>query len=109
MTDGKPYRWTDAQRTILDISVNLARISEWVAESYEPHTKLINFFMKQNQKFLNELYILEVSSKFQPTLNRFKKEFQRLKRLKITEDNKLSWAEKALTWANILQHRAKLA
>lgn len=109
MDQGKSYRWTYIQRTILDISVNMARVSKWVAESYEPHKKLIGIFMDQSERFLNELFTLKISKEFKPTLDIFKKEFDHLKRQTITDENKLHWAEKALTWANILQHRAKLA
>lgn len=40
-------------------------------------------------------------------LNKFAKDFWLIKVELIKED--LEWAEKALTWANILLHRAKLA
>lgn len=94
---------------VLNISVNLARLSQWVFEGYEKRTELIDKFMVQTENYLNDLNSQNISEEFKPTLNRFKKEFDDLKTKLMDQENKLYWAEKALTWANILQHRAKLA
>lgn len=104
------YRWTEVQRKILDISVNMARISQWIEDgSYQQKKKLVKIFMDQNEEFLNWLATQNISEDFKPTLERFTKEFNKIKNQKIIKKNRLEWAEKALTWANILQHRAKLA
>jgi len=94
---------------VLNISVNVARLSQWVFEGYEKRTELIDKFMVQTENYLNDLNSQNISEEFKPTLNRFKKEFDDLKIKLMDQENKLYWAEKALTWANILQHRAKLA
>lgn len=94
---------------ILNISVNLARISGWVFDDYGNKRILIEKFMDQTGSFIKDLSNQNISEKFKPTLSRFIKEFNNLKSQVITEKNKLYWAERALTWANILQHRAKLA
>lgn len=94
---------------VLNISVNLSRISQWVFESYELKKQLINKFLDQTESYLNDLVNQNISEEFKPTLDRFTAEFKKLKKQTINEENKLLWAEKALTWANILQHRAKLA
>lgn len=94
---------------ILNISVNLARLSQWVFEGYNKKKDLINRFLDQTENFSNDLYTQNISKKFKTTLERFTIEFDKLKNDQITDQNKLQWAERALTWANILQHRAKLA
>jgi len=94
---------------ILNISVNLARVSQWVFEDYHTKKELINKLIKQTDGYLRDLYVQKTSDEFKPTLDRFMSEFQNLKRQNINEETKLYWAERALTWANILQHRAKLA
>lgn len=94
---------------ILNISVNMARVSQWVFDSYDTKRELIQRFINQTEGYLNDLYYQDISADFKPTLERFKKEFQDLKSLNVNEENKRYWAEKALTWANILQHRARLA
>lgn len=94
---------------LLNISVNLARISQWVFEEFDKKRLLIQKFMDQTDQFINDLSNQKIHQRFKPTMHRFQKEFQDLKKLEITKDNKRDWAEKALTWANILQHRAKLA
>ncbi len=95
-------------KQVLNISVNMARIAYWTADSLQTKKQLISRFIDQTNEFLTDLNNQEVSVEFIPTLERFKKEFKSLKSEKVNEENKLVWAEKALTWANILQHRAKL-
>lgn len=93
---------------ILNISVNLARLSNWVADSYEQKDDLIARFLDQTKEYLREAPEDSFSPEFQPTWQQFKRAFRELEK-QPTQQNKLLWAEKALTWANILQHRAKLA
>lgn len=94
---------------VLNISVNLSRLSQWVYEGYDKRPVLIDKFLDQTENFLKDLEKQDISEEFMPTLEQVKKEFDELKKQTITEENKIVWAEKALTWANILQHRAKLA
>lgn len=98
-----------SQLIILNISVNLARLSEWVMDSYQSKEELISKFLQQTEQYLFQLKGQKIKDNFQPTLDRFTNDFIKLKRQKINSKTKLAWAEKALTWANILQHRAKLA
>lgn len=93
---------------ILNISVNLARLSQWVYEGYDQRSQLIDKFLEQTTGYIDDLAKQRISKDFQPTLKQVKKEFTNLKH-SINKEDKLYWAEKALTWANILQHRAKLA
>lgn len=96
-------------KQILNISVNMARLSEWIADSYISHKSLIDIFIQQTESYLNDLLGQNISDDFEPTLIRFRMEFEKLKKAVKNEKEKLYWAERALTWANILQHRAKLA
>lgn len=93
---------------VLNISVNLSRLSQWVYEGYTKKVQLIDKFVDQTDNYLNDLDKQDISKDFRPTLKRVKKDFNNLKR-NIGSEDKLYWAERALTWANILQHRAKLA
>jgi hypothetical protein len=93
---------------ILNISVNLSRLSQWVYEGYDKRLKLIDRFMKQTENYLADLDKQEVSEDFRPTLERVRSEFAYLKKTLNSQDKRF-WAEKALTWANILTHRAKIA
>ena len=96
------------QDRILDIAVNLARIGNWVADSYEQKQQLIKFFLDQTEEYLAEVRRLTVSKDFKPILDKFTSELEMLRAQEIQKD-KDWWAERALTWANILTHRAKLA
>lgn len=97
-----------ASDRILDIAVNLARVANWTADSYEKKQHLIKFFLNQTDDYLSELHESKVSKNFKPVLKMFKMEFAKLKKDDVQKD-KDWWAERALTWANILTHRAKLA
>ncbi len=94
---------------LLDIAMNLARIGNWTADAYAQKTALINRFMKQTNDYIHEVSSSQLSKEITPLFQRFKNEFEALQKEKITLQTKDIWAERALTWANILQHRAKLA
>lgn len=96
-------------KQILNVSVNMARLSEWIADSYISHKSLIDIFIKQTENYLDDLSDQNISEAFKATFTRFQMEFEKLRNEVEDEKNKLYWAERALTWANILQHRAKLA
>ena len=93
---------------ILDISVNLARVSDWAASQNLQKKIRVDQFLSETDGFVRSINANGVSSKFKPTWVKFSSEFKKLLQNRDSED-KLEWAEKALTWANILQHRAKLA
>ena len=60
---------------ILNISVNLSRLSQWVYEGYDKRSELINKFMKQTENYLADLDRQKISRDFKPTLERLKTEF----------------------------------
>lgn len=97
-----------ARDRILDISVNLARIGNWTADAYEQKKHLIDFFFKQTRDYLEEVSKFKFSSDVRFVVEKFMVDFEKLRKAKINKKNKEVWAEKALTWANILQHRAQL-
>lgn len=91
---------------ILDISVNLARVSEWVFS--ENKQKRVDQFLEEIKKYLQTMHVSSVSPQFKPTFLKFSKELGKLLADRYQKDIG-EWAERALTWANILQHRAKRA
>lgn len=92
---------------ILDISVNLARVSEWILSENERKQSLVDQFLIETNNFVKDISKKNISSSFLPTLEQFKLEFEKLKKDRKQRDKK-EWAERALTWANILQHRSSL-
>jgi hypothetical protein len=94
---------------IMNISSNLTRISEWASGDYQGKSSLIDRFLSQTHEYLVDLQKQNSSSELKETIADFTDQFNRLRAQRVTPENKLRWAEKALTWANILQHRAKLA
>ncbi len=92
-----------AEEIVLNIAVNMGRLSRW---STSGRVDRIKQFLNDTQVYLDNLEKIQVSNKFMPTMQRFKKDLVILKNLDYTT---YEWAENTLTWANILQHRAKLA
>lgn len=97
------YKELNAQELTLHIAVNLGRVSRWAVEKKQSR---IEQFLSETEGYLQELEKAPKSEKFLPTFNSFKSKFVQLKgNVKLDQE----WAEDALTWANILTHRAKLA
>lgn len=93
----------NTQDLVLNIAVNMGRICRFAMEKNE---KRVEQFLDETQEYLNQLEIAQQSPKFEHTFQAFKQKFSDLKNNIQLNDE---WAEDALTWANILTHRAKLA
>ena len=92
-----------AQEITLNIAVNLGRLSRWVGEG---KTTRVAQFMTETDEYLKLLQSAKKSVRFEKTLKAFSESFLRLK---ANYKYDQIWAEEALTWSNILTHRAKLA
>ena len=93
----------NARDLILNIAVNLGRLSKFALEKREQR---LHQFLKDTDYYVEQLKNVPKTDQFNPTYQCFMKKFQELKNdVRLDED----WAEDALTWANILTHRAKLA
>ena len=93
----------NAKDLTLNIAVNMGRLSRWVADE---KLSRVPSFMRETEDYLQELDRVPKAEKFKATYEKFKKRFEFLKQSSKLDD---VWAEEALTWANILTHRAKLA
>ena len=93
----------NAKDLTLNIAVNLGRVSRWAVEGKK---KRIIQFLAETEDYLAQLEKTPLKPRFVKTFQLFQKAFKRLQSdIRLDED----WAEEALTWANILTHRAKLA
>lgn len=92
-----------AQEITLNIAVNLGRLSRWVGDG---NTRRVAQFVTETDEYLKLLHSAEKSVRFEKTLKAFTESFSRLK---VNYQYDQIWAEEALTWSNILAHRAKLA
>lgn len=92
-----------AQEIILNIAVNLGRLARWVDEN---KLNRVSQFLEETENYLKELDKVPRAKKFDKTYLAFSTTFQKMK---TSEKFDKDWAEQALTWANILSHRAKLA
>lgn len=105
---------------ILNISVNMGRVGTWLVnlpnlvkehgdEAYKSRLELIKKINNQTESYLDDLESQKLSKNFKETLTKVKNDLKRLKNEDITNNNHLYWAERVMTWADILQIKAKLA
>jgi len=81
----------------------MGRLGRWVDEK---KLNRVQAFLNETNEYMNELEKTNKSDKFISTFRKFKERFINLKNNSSLDEE---WAEEALTWANILTHRAKLA
>lgn len=99
----------DKKAKILDIAMNLNRIGNWAADGFDQRQKRIEVFLNQTSDYVESLNPSSFSQSFKKTFDLFLKEFQKLREEASTKPkDELLWAEKMMTWGNILTHRAKL-
>lgn len=94
---------------VLDIAMNLNRIGNWAADGFTIKQKRINLFLDQTSQYIKSLDSAQFKYSFKRTFDRFLKEYSKLEKVgkKRPKDEAL-WAEKMMTWGNILTHRSKL-
>lgn len=93
----------EAKDLTLNIAVNLGRLSRFAIEGKKSR---IEQFLIETEEYVEELERAKRNPRFEKTFVTFKYNFSNLKKnIALTDE----WAEQALTWANILTHRAKLA
>jgi len=92
-----------AQEATLNIAVNLGRLSHFATEG---KTARVQTFLDDTQQYVDILKQEPKKEKFLPTYQQF---LQAYHELRTMNNYNYDWADKALTWASILEHRAKLA
>jgi len=99
----------DTKSKILDIAMNLNRIGNWAADGFDKKQARIKTFLDQTSAYLKPLKETDFAEPFKSTFLSFTREYKKLEKLaKSGPKDELAWAEKAMTWGNILTHRAKL-
>ncbi len=94
---------------ILDIAMNLNSIGNWAADDYPAKKKRIITFLGQTSHYITDLSGSTFSPSFEKTFQKFLSEYPQLEREgKTGPKNHLVWAERMMTWGNILTHRTKL-
>ncbi len=93
---------------LLSISADLIKIANLSKKDLKENPILINRLILDIESYLNNFSSQAISRSLRLCLNKLAKDFWLIKLELVKEDSEW-WAEKALTWANILQHRAKLA
>lgn len=99
----------DEKAKILDLAMNLNRIGNWAADGYGLRKRRILTFLRQSSEYIRSINLLFLPASLQKTFRRFCKEYQELeKEGKMGPKDELLWAERMMTWGNILTHRTKI-
>ena len=94
---------------ILDIAMNLNRVGNWAADDYFGKKDRIKTFLFNTSDYLEEIKNIDFPSSIAGTMNTFKREYKALESEGISgPEDPIIWAEKIMTWGNILTHRSKL-
>jgi len=94
---------------ILDIAMNLNRVGNLAADDYEKKKKRIDIFLEEIKEYIDSIDKSSLSKPFKKTFDKFLEEYLLLEKENIkTQQEKLYWAEKMMTWGNILTHRARI-
>ena len=99
----------DNKQKILDIAMNLNRIGNWAADDYLGKRKRIQTFISNTSNYIETLDSSLFRTPFKDTLKDFLRHYKQLESegLEGPKDS-IDWAEKMMTWGNILTHRSKL-
>lgn len=93
---------------LLTIRIDLIKIAELSKKNLKKDPFLINSLILDIESYLNNFSDQKVSRSLRLCLNKFARDFWLIKVALVRRES--GWViKKALTWANILQHRAKLA
>lgn len=92
---------------LLTIGIDLIKIAGLSKKDLKKDPFLVNKLILDIESYLNNFSDQKISRSLRLCLNKFAKDFWLIKVELVSGES--GWAEKALTWANILQHRAKLA
>lgn len=93
---------------ILTMSNALREIVKLSRSDFKNNLLVINRLLLEIEVYIDQLRIQKLSRKIRLTLNKFEKGFKDLKIYLFLRPDIEFFSERALTWANILQHRAKL-
>jgi len=94
---------------ILDIAMNLNRIGNLAADDYNNKQKRINIFLDETNSYIESVDKSSFSHSFKNTFEKFLKEYKILNKERNENSfDSLHWAEKMMTWGNILTHRTKV-
>ena len=94
---------------ILDIAMNQNRVGNLAADNYEKKKKRIDIFLEEINEYIDSIDKSSLSKPFKKTFDKFLEEYLLLEKENIkTQQEKLYWAEKMMTWGNILTHRARI-
>lgn len=97
----------DTKSKILDLAMNLTRVGNWAADGFADRKEKILIFLKNSDRSLNSMEKIKFPADFSTIYSRFRREYLKLRKDKNPKDQ-LVWAERMLTWGNILTHRANL-
>ncbi|KKQ34299.1 MAG: hypothetical protein US51_C0044G0005 [Microgenomates group bacterium GW2011_GWA2_37_6] len=99
----------DTKSKILDIAMNLNRVGNFAADGYAIKQKRIKMFLDQTSDYISSVSQDDLPTSLKGTYLNFLNQYKNLEQEgRIGPKDELLWAEKMMTWGNILTHRASL-
>lgn len=99
----------DTQAKILDIAMNLNRVGNWAADDYGAKRGRIKTFLGNTTAYIKNLDSSTLPPSFAGTYSDFINVYPSLEKEGLNHPkDPIYWAEKMMTWGNILTHRSKL-
>lgn len=99
----------EIRNKILDIAMNLNRVGNWAADDYDKKKGRIKMFLDNTTLYIHQIDPIALSASFRKTYEWFIQEYPDLKNEGLKgPKNPLWWAERMMTWGNILTHRSAL-
>lgn len=99
----------DSKAKILDIAMNLNRVGNLAADGYALRKNRIRMFLNETTQYLEEVRNDKFPKNFRKTFEVFIQDYEKLeKEANGNIKDEFLWAEKMMTWGNILTHRSKL-
>jgi len=99
----------DTKAKVLDIAMNLNRLGNWAADDYDAKKERIKTFLGNTTFYIKSLDTSQFPVTFANTFKDFNREYTLLEKEALVRPKEtIVWAEKMMTWGNILTHRSKL-
>jgi hypothetical protein len=94
---------------VLDIAMNLNRVGNWAADDYIGKKDRIRIFLAGTSNYIRELKRSSLPNSFLETYSKFVIQYNLLQKEGLSgPKDPTAWAEKMMTWGNILTHRSSL-
>ncbi len=99
----------ETRQLVRDIAMNCTRIGNWAADDYVGKKKRVIMFLDQTNEYVARVSAAMLPPAFRRVFQRFASEYPKLhEEGKRQPADTARFAERMMTWGNILTHRSSL-